>query len=383
MFLKLLLLLLQVEREAPVCSVTSAQEQSLQQCPGVQDPKLQHYARLPFPTSKDSRSSQYYLHINYLRVGNRMSCTSTIRSHLCQGTLQPSDGIICGPCAESKRLVLKKHLRQNKTQHQEIAKFTPLSKVSKARVANALKIERIRKAKALTQLEKIKKHLEEESVLVADSTHKCLESVIENAEKNSFTEMFWTEQKKAFKLKAHGMRWHPMMIRFAILVHSQSPSTYRTLREVGVIKLPAESTLRDYTNVLHPRSGFSVEVFQELKKMAEPLASNERWVVLLHDEISIKADLVYDRVTGDLVGFVDQSQWKSSCDNLATHALVFMVVGLTSNLKMSLGYFPTTTATADAIFPIFWQAVGLLESMCNLKVKDSYHFNFSFVELHS
>ena len=96
------------------------------------------------------------------------------------------------------------------------------------------------------------------------------------------------------------------MIRLAIFIHSQSPSLYRTLRNTKIVKLPAESTLRDYTNVLHPQSGFALEVFLELKKQAEPLLEEERWVCLLHDEISIKADLVYDRVTGELVGYIDK-----------------------------------------------------------------------------
>ena len=220
-------------------------------------------------------------------------------------------------------------------------------------------------------LRKIKEQLKEESVDVSAARHAKLKDIVEHAEKDSFVQMFWTEQKKAFGCKSHGMKWHPMMIRFAILIHSQSPSTYRSLRETGVVKLPGESALRDYTNVVHPRSGFSVEVFQELKKIAEPLTDNERWVVLLHDKISIKADLVYDRVTGELVGFTDQAKRTADGDNLATHALVFMVVGITSNLKMSVGYFPTRTATSDEIFPIFWQAVGLLESFCGLRV--SFH----------
>jgi hypothetical protein len=167
------------------------------------------------------------------------------------------------------------------------------------------------------------------------------------------------------------MRWHPMMVRFAILVHSQSPAAYRTLRELGVIKLPAESTLRDYTNVLHPRSGFQIEVFMELKELAENLEDNERWVCLLHDEIKLKSGLVYDKRSDELIGFIDtpHRDEKSAKENhLATYALVFMVVGVTNNIKMSIGYFPTRTATADEIFPNLWTAIGLLECVSKLKV---------------
>ena len=93
-------------------------------------------------------------------------------------------------------------------------------------------------------------------LLKSPASHHRLTELMGTAEKDSFTSMFWEEQKKAFASKKGGMRWHPMMIRFAILIHSQSPSTYRTLREAGAVRLPAESTLRDYTNVLHPQTGF-------------------------------------------------------------------------------------------------------------------------------
>ena len=114
-----------------------------------------------------------------------------------------------------------------------------------------------------------------------------------------------------------------------------------------------------------------MEVFVDLKKETESLSDNQRWVCVLFDELSIKSGLVYDCRGGELVGFMDNYQRNAQSEkeaHLATHALVFMVVGLTRNVKRSLGYFPARTATADQIFPHLWTAVGLLECVCNLKV---------------
>lgn len=58
----------------------------------------------------------------------------------------------------------------------------------------------------------------------------------------------------------------------------------------------------------------------------------------------------------------------ANCTTLATHVLVFYVVGVNSTLKVSMGFFATRTATADKIYPQFWEAVGLLEQTCGLKV---------------
>lgn len=171
--------------------------------------------------------------------------------------------------------------------------------------------------------------------------------------------LFWQEQQKAFGIKSKGMRWHPMML------HKQSAAAYQTLQNIGVLRLPGESTLRDYTNVYHPKPGFQKSAIEELKKSADKLAEHERFVVLLHDEMTIKSDLVFDKRSEELVGFVNTSEDQPHV--LATHALVFYVVGVNTNISTSIGFFGTKSVTAGSLYPLFWQAVCLVEQ-CGLKV---------------
>ena len=96
-----------------------------------------------------------------------------------------------------------------------------------------------------------------------------------------------------------------MLIRFALTIHGQSPAAYRTLRDTGVLKLPGESTFRDYSNTVHPKEGFSDDIIEEVVKATKGLKNHQRWVVLMHDEMSVKADLVLDSATGQVVGFVN------------------------------------------------------------------------------
>ena len=102
-----------------------------------------------------------------------------------------------------------------------------------------------------------------------------------------------------------------------------------TIREIGVLKLPGESVLKDYTNVIGPKTGINPSVLDEIKSEASKLPEEKRWVVLMHDEMSIKSDLVYDNRSSTLVGYVDSSSWKFSQqqnkyeDELATHVLSF------------------------------------------------------------
>ena len=78
---------------------------------------------------------------------------------------------------------------------------------------------------------------------------------------------------------------------------------------------------------------------------------------------------IFNDRTGEAIGFIYGND-----SSVASHVLVFMVVGLTPHnpLKFSLGYFGTKNATADTIYPLFWEAVLHLEASCKLKVSPDY-----------
>ena len=46
---------------------------------------------------------------------------------------------------------------------------------------------------------------------------------------------------------------------------------------------------------------------------------------------------------------------------VASHVLVFMVVGINNDIKESIGYFATTSAKSDFLFNKLWRAVAYLE----------------------
>ena len=94
------------------------------------------------------------------------------------------------------------------------------------------------------------------------------------------------------------------MTRYALHLHLQSSSAYRALKESLVKKLPSERTLRDYSNLVHPSVGFNKSVFDDLKHQSSKLEGIGKYVVLMYDEISVKDDLVFDKNTGELIGFM-------------------------------------------------------------------------------
>ena len=57
--------------------------------------------------------------------------------------------------------------------------------------------------------------------------------------------------------------------------------------------------------------------------------------------------------------------------NIADHALMFMVTGITSNIRGNIAYYGTrTAASADALWNYMWECVDYLETTCMLKVSN-------------
>lgn len=130
------------------------------------------------------------------------------------------------------------------------------------------------------------------------------------------------------------MKWHPFTLRFALNLKYLSTSAYRALSKSGIIHLPSERTLRDYTHWAKPHSGVSIEFIEELKRLLGDVSCGQHHCGLLMDEMKIKKGLVFDRHMGNLVGFTDLGEVNrdielltkgdEAVNELADHAFVFM-----------------------------------------------------------
>ena len=112
------------------------------------------------------------------------------------------------------------------------------------------------------------------------------------------------------------MRWHPAIIKWCIFLKSKSSSTYDALKNSGFITLPSERTLFDYTNITRKGTGFQADIVEMLINEMNGLESHKRVVGILQDEVKIKRDLVYNRHTGQLIGFVDLGNMGNDLDQI-------------------------------------------------------------------
>lgn len=127
--------------------------------------------------------------------------------------------------------------------------------------------------------------------------------------KGSFQETFWQQQRQMASRQGKGRRWHPLMIKWCIFLRHQSSKAYELLRQSGCVVLPSQRTLRDYTNCVKARAGYSSDVDVQLMEAAS-ISSCPEWqklVFLLIDEMYIREDLVYNKHSGMALSTLEMS----------------------------------------------------------------------------
>ena len=105
-----------------------------------------------------------------------------------------------------------------------------------------------------------------------------------------------------------------------------------------MLYLPSKSTLKDFTEVISMKPGISPFIMNTLSRKAANLSESERNCCLLLDEISLKPGYNYDIKNDCINGFVDYGP-EGRENKGANRALVFMLRGLQSKFKQTIGYF--------------------------------------------
>ena len=88
--------------------------------------------------------------------------------------------------------------------------------------------------------------------------------------------------------------------RWCLYLRHLSSSAYEVLRNSGVLVLPSQRTLRDYTYYTESAPGFSLDVDTEIMDTAsiQSCPERERHVVIILDEMHVRENIVYNKHTG-------------------------------------------------------------------------------------
>ena len=130
------------------------------------------------------------------------------------------------------------------------------------------------------------------------------------------------------------------------LLHTNSYDSVKRKTLVSSL-VSSQRTLRDGRNYIRPSICFNHQIINELTTKTRDSCTPEKYVVLSFDEMKIQDDLVYDKNTGNLIGYVDLGDIDvnlatlQNMDKNASHVLVFLIKNVMNPLSYSLATFST------------------------------------------
>ena len=313
------------------------------------------------------------------------------RSRKCQLLVESDENCQC--CKEQSYSMQRSSQAKQSRMSEPAHLYAPVSKTAPDRLKLTLREQRLKCADLERQLNEMKSEIAKLSIEVDHNLSNDVTTILSGAhEVTPFMNLFWQQQKKLLQSSPSGVKYHPMVIRYALSLAAKSPSCYEEIRQSKILVLPSQRTLRDYRNYIRPTRGYQDSVVEELKLLTDAYFDTQRYVVVLFDEMKVQSNLVFDKHTGELIGYVDLGDPNINYGNLekqdeiATYALVFLVRGVCTELKFALAYFATTGVTSAQLMPLFWEGVCILETSCNLWViaatSDGASPNRKFYRLH-
>ena len=215
----------------------------------------------------------------------------------------------------------------------------PISTTSSQRLKLTIQNYRLENKALKFQIEKLQNELSNSSLPVNVDLNNDLITIMKNTASSKITpfmKLFWEQQQKYLSSTETGIRYHPMIIRYCLGLASKSAAVYDDIRYdeksgTGFLILPSRRRLSDYKNYIRPQRGFNLSIINELKDKVKQFSEIEKFVVLLFDEMKIQENLVWDKHTGELVGYVDLGDIELNYatlkkpEDIATHVLVFLI----------------------------------------------------------
>ena len=196
---------------------------------------------------------------------------------------------------------------------------------------------------------------------------------------DSVQRIFWEQQINYNSVKPGQMKWHPYMIRFALNLKYASTSAYRAVQQSGVIALPSERTLRDYTHWVSIKDGPQAEVLLHIRKsmgFSEEAATDSKvYFALSMDEMKIRSGLLFRKHTGELLGFsnlgeanenlqnlVETLNSKSTTKSMAEEVLVFMLRHISKpSTSFPVAMYPSVALSGEKLYPLVFEVIETLE----------------------
>ncbi|XP_049513919.1 uncharacterized protein LOC125941048 [Dermacentor silvarum] len=178
---------------------------------------------------------------------------------------------------------------------------------------------------------------------------------------NDTKALFLSEQLSCLNTKHH--KWSEATIRQAVLWHAKSPCGYEILRESGCLTLPSRSTLKRYIGACRGEVVSSL-IKQRLHQESTFLTDREKKGSLVVDEMSIKQVATYEKKADRVHGLVEMGGLEKALgmeNELATHLLAFVFVGLSTHYTIPVGYYFTRSTTGEQLHHLTMRVIRSVE----------------------
>ncbi|KAK3929248.1 Transposable element P transposase [Frankliniella fusca] len=219
--------------------------------------------------------------------------------------------------------------------------------------------------------------LERDGIVLEQDLSNDITDVLSTAKLTPLQALFIQQQQKAASCKnAKGMRWHPAMIRLALLIKSQASNALDSLRSAG-LSFPSDRTLYDYSHVEERVHGVKPHKIQKISDHISKFENSyQHFHNLLMDEIYISQKLVYQKSTGRMVGYVKLNEVEQEImlltntingedkieePPLAKTMLTYMIKGVCNDVKEVVASFTANALTAEFLYDRTWDVITRCE----------------------
>ena len=151
-----------------------------------------------------------------------------------------------------------------KTNDRYLSKEELIEKIKCLTAENKKATQRIRRLS-----ETVQRKILEDGIQTDDDTHAVTYEILDKVECPFDPEtpqfLLWEQQKQQSGLRdSRAMKWHPLILRWALSIYIKSPSTYKHIRSSQFIYLPCKNTLLKYINFTDPGCGFNIDIINRL-----------------------------------------------------------------------------------------------------------------------
>ena len=171
-------------------------------------------------------------------------------------------------------------------------------------------------------------------------------------------------QVRVSKVSSNGRRWTNSEKSLAMSLYHTSRKAYDLMRTI--FQLPAPTTLVTALQNLHVKPGLCTNIVNLLKVSVNKMRDIEKVCSVVFDEISLKAGLTYNPQDDLVEGFEDFGSLGRT-RLTATHALVFMIRGISSKWKQPIAYYLTNGPCKHKFISIF--LFEILNSILDIGLK--------------